>query len=285
MEIYPTVMILGPGGMKGMLQLGSLYHIEELGILKNITTMCGVSVGAVIALLLICGYTVTEIISESMEVHHLFQDISSLNFSDIKNNSGLIDQISIKNKLTGIVKKKFGFVPDMEHLYMITGIKFETVSMNLSKDCAVYLSHETEPDLSVVDAVLMSINIPFLFYKIKYKNDLYIDGAFGNPYPINRYDNGETCIIGIYISTHISDTHYDSPFIYFYKIMVSSINQMLKMIIANCSERCMNIELTTSTYDMTGLTLKNDDRVEMFIEGYKVCQTYMNKKKIEFLQL
>ena len=36
---------------------------------------------------------------------------------------------------------------------------------------------------------------------MKYRDHVYIDGAFGNPYPIDQFDDGKRNILGLYIDT------------------------------------------------------------------------------------
>lgn len=274
----PEVLVLGPGGVKGFLELGALILLESEGYLKNITTYVGVSIGAIISLLLVAGYTATEIISDAIETN-LLQDLSSINFKDIKENTGLLSNRSIKEKLITRLEDKFGFVPNLEQLYMITGLEFMCVTMNLSKDRAEYLSRHSDPSMNSVDAVLLSSNIPLLFYKLKYKGSVYIDGAFGNPYPVDQYDDGSRDILGIYITSGDTTRKVTEDFhitMYLYKIIDSSMIQIRDRIIQSSSNRCKHLCLYSPTIDTTGLTLDMKVKSQMVLQGY-----YAAKKFIE----
>ena len=65
---FPDVIVLGPGGMKGFLELGCLLPFQKLKILDNIKIMVGVSVGSIILLLYMLGYSVEDIIQEGLSV-------------------------------------------------------------------------------------------------------------------------------------------------------------------------------------------------------------------------
>jgi len=52
----PDIVILGPGGIKGFLELGVLYALQNNNLLENVHTYVGVSVGSIISLLLVCGF-------------------------------------------------------------------------------------------------------------------------------------------------------------------------------------------------------------------------------------
>jgi len=47
----------------GIINLGFLSPIEDFGLLNYVDTYCGVSIGAIISLLIISGYQIREIIN------------------------------------------------------------------------------------------------------------------------------------------------------------------------------------------------------------------------------
>jgi len=196
----PEVLVLGPGGMKGFLELGTLYFLEEKNFFSEVTTFVGVSVGAIISLMMVCGYKVIEIIAESADTN-IFNDLSSVSLRDTQDKLGLVSSAPIKRKLVKMVLKKFGYIPNLKQLYEITGLKLVCVTANLDKETAEYMSYETEPHLPVVDAVMYSMNIPIIFYKLKYMGCVYVDGALANPYPVDIFDDGKTAILGLYIES------------------------------------------------------------------------------------
>src|SRR3972149_10640295 len=83
----PRVIVIGPGGIKGLKILGFLSPIEDSGLLEYLDTYCGVSVGAVISLLIICGYQIREIVGEAAKLD-LFKEIGAFNFKSIIENKG-----------------------------------------------------------------------------------------------------------------------------------------------------------------------------------------------------
>ena len=62
-------LILGPGGVKGFLELGSLYCLERKGELNGIKTYIGVSIGSLISLLLTSNFKVLDIFLEFISIH------------------------------------------------------------------------------------------------------------------------------------------------------------------------------------------------------------------------
>ena len=273
----PTVIVLGPGGIKGFLELGALLLLEKEGYLQTVRKYSGVSVGAILSLLLVAGYTVAEIINDALEVD-LMQDFSSLSINNAQANAGLTSNRPVKERLTLRVRKKFGMIPTLGQLYMATGIFWEAVSLNLDKNRAEYHNKDTDPTLSCVDAALMSANIPLFFYRLEYKKCVHIDGAFANPYPVDRHDDGHEDVLGIYITTDRPETHVpvaSSFLLYLYRIIDASMTQIRKRIHASSSPKCKHLELFTDVIDTTGFTVSTESKVRLITDGYRSAKNFL----------
>ena len=113
--IAPKVLVIGPGGIKGLMALGFLTVLDDHNWLSNINTYCGVSVGAIISLLLVVGYRPRKIITEL-----LLMDIFKHETFDIHalwNHKGLLSNEPVRKKLIELVKNIFGIVPTLHELY------------------------------------------------------------------------------------------------------------------------------------------------------------------------
>jgi predicted acylesterase/phospholipase RssA len=252
--------------------------------LSEVHTYVGVSVGSIISLLTVCGYTPIEIISDALEVD-IFEDISKFSWSNIqesfiniRDNIGIISTQSIRKKLIHKVEAKFGFVPSLKQLYELTQRTFVSVSANLDKEQTEYMSFKTDPDLSCVDAVMYSMNIPIIFYKLKYKDCVYVNGALGNPYPVDIYDDGKTNILGIYTkSTKKTNKEPENATttMYIHKIIHFSMTTIRDRIIDNASDKCKHIALEAEIMDSIGLTIDTKLKAEMFMKGLKKTDGFL----------
>lgn len=274
-EWCPTVLVLGPGGMKGFLELGALTRLEERGILKNVNSYLGVSVGALISLLRIIGYTYREIAGIGSDLN-LFNGWDDINFSEILRHNGIIGHDKLKSFLTKIVTSKLGIVPSFEQLFVMTNKVLRVVSYNLTAGTTCYFDYRTHPTRSVVDATMASCNIPLIFYKLKYLGDYYCDGAIGNPYPIDKVDDGATDILGIYIKSVPDLENQDDIAWYFDKVVHATMVEYRKHIIKNSSDRCKHLGLASDIKDVTGLAVDNKARTEMFRAGYREADKFLN---------
>jgi NTE family protein len=72
----------------------------------------------------------------------------------------------------------------MKELYNKTNKYLSITSVCLDTHEAVYISHETFPDIPVWKAILMSCSIPLIFKPIEWENKLYIDGGLVDNFPL-----------------------------------------------------------------------------------------------------
>lgn len=289
----PRVLLLGPGGVKGLLILGFLFPLEDSGIFDCVDTYCGVSVGAMISLLKVSGYKIREIVGEAATLD-LFKDIGSLAIPEIIHQRGLISNEQIKRRLQQLMIAKFGSVPTLHGLYMRTGKVFIATTLNTTDERCEMMGPFTHPNVSCVDATMFSMNIPFLFYQLVYQGKVYVDGALGNPYPVDYFDDGNTDILGVYLKGDHSRTpeHPGPPQIiepvvapqealslgmYALKMIESVIEQRRNHLIQLSSQRCKHVCLKTHTKDTTGYTVSIEEKGDMLVQGFNRGREFLNQ--------
>jgi predicted acylesterase/phospholipase RssA len=270
---YPRVIVLGPGGAKGLKMLGFLSPLEDAGLLDYVDTYCGVSVGAIISLLIVCGYQIREIVGEAAKLD-MFKDFNSIDIKSIIDNVGLMSNEPIKRQISQLVIDKFGNIPTLYSLYMRTGKAFICVSLNATDEECVIMGPFTHPDISCVDATMFSMNIPFIFYQIIYNGKTYVDGILANPYPIDYFDNGETNILGIYLKNDVSQPTSLSA--YLQKIVHSLTNMMRTNIIQAASTCCKHVRLKTKNVDVMGYGVSIQDKALMLVEGFNEGKDFLD---------
>ena len=189
----PRVLVIGPGGTKGLKALGFLSPIEDYGLLEYTDTYCGVSVGAIISLLIVAGYQIREIVGEVATLD-LFKDMENLTIKSMIDNKGFMSNEPVRRRLTQLLLNKFGIVPTLRGLYMQTGKAYIAVTLNATDEECEVMGPFSHPNVSCVDATMFSMNIPFIFYQLIYQGKTYVDGALANPYPVDYFDDGNTNI-------------------------------------------------------------------------------------------
>ena len=296
-EIWkPDVILAGPGGSKAFLMLGCLKRLFETSetsetsetfhqenYLDQVTKWVGVSAGAAICLLLVVGYTIEEIIELCLSVS-ILDDVLCIKLNEIKEKMGLIRNKTVEDKLTTYVKNKFNKIPTLAELYLLTNKELTIVTYNLDKMRAEYLNKDTEPDLSCVEATMMSMAIPVLIQPRKYKGNIYIDGGIGAPYPISLHDNGQNNILGLYIAAEEDFYCSDKkPVNFIYHLIQAGMKAFRDQEIKHASKTVKHIALKTTVRDTTGLSLNSEDRENMINQGYLYAEHFLKQTEYEHI--
>ncbi len=191
-------LVLASGGLKGLIQLGILHYLYENKSLSNITKYVATSVGSVICLLLIVGYTPLEILA--FMCSHKLQIKSGSSLSNLVSDFGLRSCEEIFETIEQMILEKMEYIPSLSELYDLYQKELHCTTFNLTCQKTEYLSHITYPDLSCIDGLRMSCNIPLIFPKFIYNNCFYIDGAIFDHFPVkfaNKLCNEDENILGI----------------------------------------------------------------------------------------
>jgi len=291
---YPRVLVLGPGGIKGMKALGFLSPVEDSGLLEYVDTYGGVSVGALITLLMICGYRIREIVGEAVKLD-IFKEIGAFDFRAATEHKGFISSEPVRRRLTQLVINKFGNIPTLHGLYMMTGKAFIAVTLNATDEECVMLNPFQNPDISCVDATMFSMNVPFIFYQLVHRGKTYVDGALTNPYPVDYFDDGKTNILGIYMKTaqlrnppvqqspgtivqRIDDVIGPLPVgAYSFKIIHSLLDHRYYSIVQHASDRCKHVCLEVITDDPLGYNATPESKAAMLVEGFNEGKAFLTQ--------
>lgn len=192
-------LVMGSGGYKGAAMLGILDYLDTHGHLKHINKWIGVSVGAILAYLTIMGYNakqIMEIIQSGVPESDLHRSSTITLFSQLY----LTTPTDLRKYLiiyTGLSYPGNGNMT-LKKMHELTGHHFIAVSYDVISRTLQYLDHETAPDMLAVDAVIASCSLPFIYPPVLYNDKLLVDGAMGDEFPISKYDDGETPIVGIW---------------------------------------------------------------------------------------
>lgn len=193
-------LLLSGCSTKGNAIIGSLMALVNKKIidLQKIETYICCSGGAIIGLLLCCGYSLSFIYQLSIRLNYN----SLLNIDDLNmlfDNCGLFDNNLLSNIIKKLIYRKYKKIDvTLKDLYDLTDKYFMIKVFNLTEKKTEYISHETHPELLVSESIQMTTCIPILFKPIYYRNNYYLDGGLtGNMVYSKKHKN----YMGIYITT------------------------------------------------------------------------------------
>jgi predicted acylesterase/phospholipase RssA len=262
----PDIIVLGPGGAKGYLELGFLEKLEENNYIQTIDKWTGCSAGSIISLLYASGYTIVQIEEYFMDLN-IINSIDDIN-TNISDCPGLLNAKSVENLIKRCMIQKFGIIPTLSQLYMATGILLKFVTYNVDKMEIEYLSKDLYPELSAVKAVMMSSAMPGILTPVIYRGHAYSDGAIGDPYPILLDDDGVNKILGVYIDSDYGPRASDKNRLeYIYRCYTAPLKSLREFSMKWASDNCKHVELKTHILDSTGLTITSEIKRQMIEAG------------------
>lgn len=265
MDIKKTKLVLSGGGVKGIVHIGVLYALEQLKMLDDICDFAGTSVGCIVIALHVIGYKPLEMYDfiKNLELDSL-RNISIMNIHLFGLDTGSKLEYTLKRL---IINKGLKENITMSELFAMTRKRmiFTTVCVNTTDVC--YLSHETYPELELLTALRMTSAIPFIYCPVIYDDEIYIDGACFNDYPINMFDDHLDQTIGIMI-INSKDKIYEIDSLETY------ILRVLKCVAIGLTynghkgyEKC-TIKINIDSIIGIDYDIDDTKKDEMFIKGY-----------------
>lgn len=161
----PRYAVFAGAGQRGLAYAGVLTKLKaEYGIelCNTVLGAGGTSIGSFFALLITCGFTADEILTELSATP--MSELLSLNIALLYTNYGMDDGIRVEMFVNRLLHSKLGMTkPTLKQLYDKTKCTFVAVATDIGKYTPVYLSAKTHPDMPVSKAVAISMAIPPFF--------------------------------------------------------------------------------------------------------------------------
>jgi predicted acylesterase/phospholipase RssA len=272
-----THLVLSGGGIKGVYTVGALKCLEDEGKLKNIKYILGSSIGSIIGLLLtfLKIYDIISLIKIYANI-----DYSNIDIKLFIEKFGLLHNSQKTKPVEDILKVHFGKVPTLYELYKSTGIEYTVSVCNLSTMSLEYLNYKSAPDLSVLDAISFSTNIPLVFEKETYEKNVYVDPSIINNLSWEYYkDINHDRKIGIYLKQNKTNVLFDHTKLSEY---ISRIIKMILLHSDNLYDNLIKIDkenivvCLSNEVDIIKLP-ENDIIKKMLLNGYETMQMFLKK--------
>jgi predicted acylesterase/phospholipase RssA len=246
-------LVLGPASMGIFALIGALKARET--DLVDVKEISGSSAGAILALFLALGMSIDEILDTSLNLH--IPTFVKIRIGSFFNKFGFVDMGPIRKKLVDIC----GSDPTFEEL----GMKIYVSAYCLNTSETVYFSRETHPKMKVIDAVCMSMAVPFIFACGNYENCTYIDGGTKEDYPLAPFMDKrpyEITCMKIAMDT-VYQEHIDTP--------RQFVETLVRSALSNRSGYSLPIEIVeinvkdTNVFDFS---MSYEEKLRLFNVGY-----------------
>jgi predicted acylesterase/phospholipase RssA len=194
-----TIAVFSGGGVKGAAYGGVLQALREQHIdygarCPKLQTVVGCSIGSMIALCIVLGYTSSELqrLIDTVQLHEFLtiEPLSIFSGSIL----GLDDGTALRSFLTDLIRSKLACdVPTAQSLTLKSlsaskKMELHIAVTDMSNIQRVMLTPTTHPSFRVVDAVYASCALPPVFAPVEVNSILYADGGIVDNYPISEYE-------------------------------------------------------------------------------------------------
>ena len=248
-------LVIGPSSMGLFGFMGSLKRHEEK--LKNIREISGSSAGAILGACLALEIPLDDVLDKFMnlDIAHL----AKYKLRTFFRNFGLVDMEPVRKAIVDILGLDVTFRELKKKLHVSV--------YNLNRGCTEYFSSDTHPDMCVVDAVCMSMSIPFIASTVPHNGNIYLDGGTKEDIPLTPFF-GKPYHKVLTFKLRIRDTYISR---------INSFNEFISALLGRAlslrgeidtSRLCKTILVSTGEYNLFKFDMSHDDKLRMFFIGY-----------------
>jgi NTE family protein len=250
-------LVLGPASMGIYSLIGSLKALEPK--LVDVKEISGSSAGSILALFLALGMSVDEIYDVALNLN--VSKFVKINIKSFFNKCGFVNMGPIRNKLVDIC----GCDPTFEELDM----KIYISAFCLNTSTTEYFSRDTHPKMKVIDAVCMSMAIPFIFTCGEFEGRTYVDGATQEQIPMAPFFGKKPHeIIGIKLKTkQIYQEDIDNPLQFVKSLVRSTVSNRIEY-----SKYTKIIEIHVGDTDIFDFKMSYEDKIRLYNIGYSTIK-------------
>jgi NTE family protein len=263
-------IVFSGAGLRIYTFLGFIKALNELDLLKNITSIIGTSSGSLIAVLCILDFSYSEIEEIILKINTSnLKNINSDNIINFFKDYGVDDGKNFERIINIIlnIKVKNENITFKE-LYELNHKKLIITATCVNSMDIEYFDYETTPDIPIKKVLLMSISIPLIFKPVKLDNKFYVDGGLISHYPIDYFKNNKEETLGILVTSSLNKfIEINNIKDYIYNIMSCSFINLIKNCYNNYKENTVLVE--NNTVNFLDFNIEYNTKIELIDEGYK----------------
>ena len=250
-------LVIGPGAMGYFSFLGILSNIQQL---KEVQEISGSSAGSILALFIGMEFSIEKMINISFETD--LKDLVHYNIKNIISDYGFVNHSQIKNTLITICEGEPTFKDLKKKIYI------SAYNVNLCR--TEYFSVDTHPNMSVIDAVCMSISVPLLFCAFEHNGMHYVDGGTAEKIPVPPFFNknfDEVLAISLKYS-NVNVKRFENIKDYIHALVKSFLNNRI-----DYDNTFKTISVDLSDVNVFDFHMSEEDKIRLFIRGQKILTT------------
>lgn len=278
---FKYTCLFGGGAIRGTAHVGVLKALDRIGI--EPTTLCGSSVGSLVAALYAVGYTYRELSEIFLSVNfELFRDIS-LGFN---NKFALSKGEVFLEWIRELIEKKFygdNYKKGQSPKVTFSDLKKNLIIISTNMrdfSCKEFSIFET-PDFEIAMAVRISCCMPGLMRAVTFEDDLLVDGDLMKGKPMWSLSKNIKHVSERILEIRLEGTFAGSdqnPLEYvngMYTCMTSSETSFIKSVYGE-SDRYDYLVINTGNVIVVDFNYPSDKRQSIIDDGYRQTMEYFS---------
>ena len=265
-------LAIGPGAMAYFAFLGAMGALRDCHELDNLEEISGASAGGLLAFF----YVVTEgniktILDYSVDIP--IKDIMKPNIRQFLKNFGLVSQRKIRTVIIDIIRVFFSkedltFRELQDLRPTMPKVHISAYCVNLAR--TEYFSCDSTPNMSVVDALCMTIAVPFLFATVENQGRKYIDGGTMEDTPCGVFVGSTD--VKVMRTIWSENPEYDTRNLKSY--LVSILYTMMRL---RSKYNYSFIDIDMSKIEIFDFGVSTETKLKLFSFGYHSTRTQVSK--------
>jgi len=281
-------LVISGGGPTLFQYLSIIQHLDENKIidLQKIESIYGTSAGTIVGIVLCLKYD-WETINDYAIMrpwHELFH-IKISNIFEAYKNRGIFNKTLVEKAFKPLLDAKdLSIHITLKEFYEYSKIELHFYSFEINQFTTEDISYLTHPDLSLIDAVMMSSAIPILVTPVIIDNKCYMDGGVAANYPLkyciesgkneneilglrNQYDNKQKNYVDL--DSNLLDLILCFFFKMFNTLGSNNVNPKIKYEVV-CNVKNMTLNYLASSASSIEV------RKELYQKGVETAQSFIN---------
>lgn len=265
-------LAIGPGAMGLFVFIGALHKLEEANHLTDLEEISGSSAGSLLAFFhLLTKRNTIKTFDYALKTP--IKQIMKPNIKSLVNNYGVVPMSKVRKVLSEAcleftMKNEITF----EELYRWCPIKFHVAAYCVDLKRTDYFSVDQTPHMSVLDAVCMSITVPFLFSVSRFNGWHYVDGGTAENLPCAPFiGKSKEDILALQLEFSNKKPHIKDLKQYGIAVMSSLLHLRPTYEVPRL---CMDL----GALDMFDFNLDSETKIHMFMIGQRYVNLFSGSK-------
>lgn len=257
---------IGPGFVGYFGLIGALKKLADNGRLSDLSELSGASAGAIAGFMYIATKgNFDRMLKTSLKVP--LKTLMKPNLRTFLTHYGIVSYEKVFNVLSDTLSHLIPGKTDIsfKELYDHYPIKLHVAGFCLDLQKTMYFSVDTDPDMSVLEALHISSCVPILFPAHEFKGWKYIDGATAETTPCGPFV-GKLDALGIIINHREKMAKITD--------LKSYIQMILKSVACNRFSYLQFVPhtaLNLDGFDLFNFSANHEEKLRMFAQGYETA--------------